>query len=260
MTGPRQLLACFFLLLSLIAFTGPTASALTARDDRPTLFFDYAMVANHSELLILADVPIKEHKAFLLANPARLVLDIHGFSLLEEVVGLPVNRPELTCIRIAKHPDKIRFVFDLTENKNITHEVLKLDTGLKVIIKIDSRAVISASKTKKGKKGATRPAPPGGTILAPDSFPKIFSEQRVTILFHKAPIREFFAFVADKCGLTIEVSKNITATISLRLTDVPLSNAVKEIKERYGLQLLIDGNHLEVVKAEDARQIPSDNP
>jgi hypothetical protein len=261
MIGPRHIIACFFLLFSFLtiqAFTYPsTAAAFTANDKRPTLFFDYGMVEDHSELLILADVPIKKHKAFLLKNPARLVIDIPGFSLLEEVVGLPVNRPELTRIRIAKHPDKIRFVFDLTESKGVTYNVVKLETGLKVVIKILNLPVITAKKTKKSKKGVANPVPPGGEILRPESFAKFFGDQRVTILFHKAPIREFFNYVADKCGMTIEVSKDISATISLRLTDVPLNHTVKQIQERYKLQLLIDGHHLQVVPAKDVQEIPN---
>ena len=263
MTGRQQTIACLFLLFSFVtipAFFCPTAApALTRQSKQPTLFFDYSMVKNHSEFLILADIPIKKHKAFLLKKPARLVLDIPGFSLLEDVVGLPVNRPELTRIRIAKHPNKIRFVFDLTENKGVNYKVEKLPTGLKVVIKIDNLPIINATKTKKAKKGTSNPVPPGGKILNPKSFNQTFGDQRITILFHKAPIREFFAYVADKCGMKIETSKKINANISLRLTDVPLSHAVRQILELYKLQLLIDGLNIQVVPAEMALDVRGNN-
>lgn len=250
-------LSCW-LIVATILFSGqPLAAAQPGKGvgtSPPSLFFDYSVVDGHDELLILADSPISKHKAFRLENPPRLVLDIPGFGLLEDVVGLPINRPELSRIRIAKHPDKVRFVFDLTNEKPVRHEIVPVENGLKVILVPDNTPVISAKKSKKNSKGeaiehtpAPAPAPDvAGQVLGPAGLQKLLGTQRVTILFHKAPVSEFFSYVSEKCGMPIMVNPAIGATLSLRLTDVTLSQAVELVQKQYNLVLTLQDNTLYV--------------
>ena len=117
----------------------------------PAISFDYSIAADgHNELLIQGDAPMKNYKSFLLTNPARLVLDIPNVTLRGKLFELPVDGPELIRIRVAPHPDKVRFVFDLTDASGIIHNILPLEKGLKVII----------------ASGQDRPAPQADTAPA----------------------------------------------------------------------------------------------
>jgi len=240
-------MACLFLLAPAIFFPAETAQAqkMTSAKTRaakkpPVVFFDYSVVDGHNELLILADGPIKKYKTFGLENPPRLVLDISDVTIIEKVVGLPINRPELSKIRIARHPEKVRFVFDLTAEES-THKVLKIDKGLKVILTAKNPPPAPPPKLPLTSEEPQQTAPPEERNQSAGSqagIAALFGNQRVTILFHKAPPKEFFAFVAEKSKMRIEVSPEVIEPISLRLTDVPLSEAVSAVVNHLNLVLI----------------------
>ncbi len=240
---------CFAVFL-LIVFPHTSLAVTPGKStlDLPTIFFDYSVDDGRDELLILADVPLKKYRSFMLDKPPRLVFDVHGVSLLEKVVGLPINRAELKRIRIARHPDKVRFVFDLGE-QSIEHQVMQVEKGLKVII------TPAAKKTKaKGKKkgtaqkaSATKKAPPQPSPIRFADYGAIFGNKRITILFHKAPLPEFFTYVASKTGLAISVDPACKGLISLQLTDVTLSLAVQRIVRKNKLRLVRKGKGIKVL-------------
>ena len=212
--------------------------------------FDYSITADgHDELLIQGDAPIKNHKSFLLTNPSRLVLDIPGVTLQGNTLELPVNRPELSRIRIARHPDKVRFVFDLTEEKNVRHTVTEQDNGLKVMLSLaeDEAAPQSAAAADTQQPVEIQPSPAPGSqfqTLAPSDMETIFGSQRVSIVFNKTPIRDFAKYLSEKSGRRLEVSPELATSVSLRFTEVPLHALVNAAADTIGFVLQQDGDRI----------------
>ncbi|MGV1100096.1 AMIN domain-containing protein [Thiovibrio sp. JS02] len=284
---PRSLaaMACLF-LLAMTTLPVPPSFARAAETAQgkgrrarnlPVIFFDYSVVEGHDELLLLADGPLDKYKIFRMEGPPRLILDIPGVGLLENVVGLPVNRPELSRIRIARHPDKVRFVFDLTEQVPVRHEVVKLDKGLKVVLipKNQDRKKAPSPPTAVAEQRADNTVPPasapaaesgketktpaGGEILTLTHITRLFGNQRVTILFHKASAKDFFSFVAEKSNTRITVSPEVTEAISLRLTDVTLGEAVTAVVGHLDLVLSREKEQIFVRSAKTRKSATADS-
>lgn len=238
-------LALIFLLLLTAPFPVPTAGAATRPPIKPhpakakpkaapprEISFDYRMRADgRNEFLILGDGPIKNCKTLLLANPPRLVLDIPGVNLQGNTAKLPVNRPGLSRLHITRLPDKVRLVFDLPEGKNIRSQVLAQDKGLKVLLSLpqEQNPPRTAATTGTQASSPKTPSPSSSRQLQPLSpadLERLFGSQRVSVDFHKTPIREFAQYLSEKSGRRIEVSPDLVLSVSLRFTEVPLHTLV----------------------------------
>ncbi len=212
--------------------------------------FDYSIAADgHNELLIQGDAPMKNYKSFLLANPSRLVLDIPGVNLHGNAVELPVNGPELSRIRIARHPDKVRFVFDLAEGKNVRHTVVEQNNGLKVLFFFDKdqanpqTAMAADTQEPVVKKPSPSPGRQFQTLDSSD-LETIFGNQQVSVVFNKTPILDFAKYLSEKSGRRIEVSPGFATTVSLRLTEVPLHTLVNAAAGTIGFVVRQDGERI----------------
>lgn len=253
----RATSSLILLLLLLLASPSPPPSAWAAEKHpakapakekqkttpNRTISFDYSMRANgRNEFLVLGDGPMKNYKTLLLANPSRLVLDIPNVILPGNTVELPVNQPELSRIRIARHPDKVRFVFDLPEGKEVRNKVITQDKGLKVLLSLSGTTAAPEGQNPAGKK----PAPSGRQLktLAFADLEEIFGSQQVSVVFHKTPIREFAKYLSEKSGRRIEVSPELAISVSLKLTEVPLHTLVKAAAETIGFVLKQDGDRI----------------
>lgn len=257
------LVLCLLLLLTILfpapatwAAGKPPAKAHQAKEKTKTpppthaISFDYSIAADgHNELLIQGDAPMKNYKSFLLANPSRLVLDIPGVSLHGNAVEIPVNGPELSRIRIARHPDKVRFVFDLTEGKNVRHTVVEQNNGLKVALSLDKDQAdpqIAAATDTQEPVVKTPPPAPSRQFQTLDSsdLETVFGTQQVSVIFNKTPILDFAKYLSEKSGRRIEVSPGLATTVSLRLTEVPLHTLVSAAAGTIGFVVRQDGERI----------------
>jgi hypothetical protein len=85
---------------------------------------------------ILADGPIHNAKKFFMDRPPRLVIDLKGKWRNPEYSVIGVNSTIVRRIRIGKHIDKLRIVFDLKDRKLVTSAMIqRMHNGLATIIK-----------------------------------------------------------------------------------------------------------------------------
>lgn len=256
-------LALFFFLLLTAPFPAPTAGAVARQPANPypakekpktpparKISFDYRMQADgHNEFLILGDTPIKNYKTLLLTNPSRLVLDIPGVNLQGNTGELPVNGPELSRIRIARYPDKIRFVFDLVEGKEVRSQVLEQKKGLKVLLSLPPEQTPPGTAATTGARISSQKTPSPSSSrqlqpLPPSDLERLFGSQRVSVVFHKTPIREFAQYLSEKSGHRIEVSPDLVLSVSLRFSEVPLHTLVNAAAGTIGFVLRQDNERI----------------
>lgn len=271
-------LALFFFLLLTAPFPAPTAGAVARQPANPRpaqekpkpapsreISFDYRMQADgHNEFLILGDGPIKNYKTLLLANPPRLMLDIPGVNLQGNTVALPVNGPELSRIRIARYPDKVRFVFDLAEGKEVRSQVLEEKKGLKVLLSLSPKQTPPGTMATAGAQGSLQKttAPSSSRqlqTLTPSDLERLFGTQRVSVVFHKTPIREFAQYLSEKSGRRIEVSPDLVLSVSLRFTEVPLHTLVNAAAGTIGFVVRQDGERIVLHPADPAPPASGEN-
>ncbi len=73
--------------------------------------------ADGTRAVLVGDGEIPSYNAFVLKEPARIVLDIWDIGYDPQVKKIPVRTRDLASVRIARYPDKVRVVFDAVETK-----------------------------------------------------------------------------------------------------------------------------------------------
>lgn len=75
---------------------------------------------------------------------------------------------------------------------------------------------------------------------------KTYKGQLVSFDFKDADIRDVLRIISDISGLNMIISRNVSGTVTLKLTNVPWDQALDVILEDAGLGAFIDGNVLRV--------------
>jgi hypothetical protein len=218
------------------------------------LEFRFSVVEDHSELLIYADRPIGDIKTFLLGSPKRLVLDVENADLPEGNIKMAVDREELEAIRAARHEGKVRFVFDLPDDRNIHHRSERTPEGVKVIVELAGKQADTAPALVKEETSQEPPQPLGsedvfqsedvsqvGSLTSQQetsaAINRKYAGKKMSIKLYKADIRDFFSRVSKAGGIVIEVAPDLQAQVTLRLTDMPWDQALDTVVHLYNLKL-----------------------
>jgi hypothetical protein len=277
-------LSLFFLSLLCVPLSSPGLEAKSEQTKAPAtepapkqakreLRFVFLTRDNGSDLLIRGDVPFDKRDSFVIDSPPRLVLDIPNAFFRRDYQKIAVNRPELKAIRIAQHKDKVRFVFDLSTDKNVRHKIQEESEGLRVIIEtpVESNplAGTTAVQLRKEKEGVLLPKekeespvqpekpeqaaiapqkteqPPPPPTAAPEVrapgaplvMDKTYKGKKITVSITNASLRDFVAVVAQMSGVKIDLAPDVQERITLNLTDVPWDQALDLVANCYGLEI-----------------------
>ena len=253
-----KIMSRYRLLFLIIFFTftysmGSTNTVLSAetRDSTATpatLGFTFMIVDGHSELLIRADRPIGEIKSFRLDSPNRLVIDVENADFPAGNVKMAIDREELKSIRIARHEGKVRFVFDLSQDKPVHHSLERSPEGVKVIVELESKEadaelpsgkeeVAKAPSQSSGPEVIPQPETPPQQAVTPSPAVKRYVGKKVSIKLYKADIRDFFSRISKAGGVAIEVAPDLQTQVTLKFTDMPWDQALDTIVKFYKLKL-----------------------
>ncbi len=87
-------------------------------------------------LRIIADGAISDYDSFEMEDPARIIVDIWGVDTSILPYDVPISSPYVKSVRIGRHPDKVRVVFDLEDEKvAFQYDILKEDDAIVVAFK-----------------------------------------------------------------------------------------------------------------------------
>ena len=147
---------------------------------RPELKFVFLTTDNRCDLFIQGDAPFEKWDSFAMDSPPRLVLDIPNASFRRDYQKLKVNRPELKSICIAEHKDKVRFVFDLSANENVHHEIKKEPDGLRVIVELPAESKppseIAAVQPQEMEQAVAQPEEKEQVAVQPEKMEQAASQ------------------------------------------------------------------------------------
>ena len=101
-----------------------TTPSITVRD----------VIFNADAIEIRTGGAISEFRAFTLRQPGRLVIDIPAAQSTIRSIAVPANRFGVSTARIGHFEGKLRLVFDTGEKPFPGYEVVKTDTGLRVVL------------------------------------------------------------------------------------------------------------------------------
>lgn len=146
---------------------------------------------------------------FSLADPPRLIVDIPdvraGFDTRSFVLGSGFK-----TIRVGRHPDKLRFVFDAPSSGFPSYMVKA--QGNDIAVEWTPARAAASSKP---------PAQPAKT-------------RRVNMVFRDVSVSEAFEIIAKKERINIVLGKEVSGNISLSLYEVSLEEAIEAIAEAAG--------------------------
>ena len=76
-------------------------------------------------------------------------------------------------------------------------------------------------------------------------------QKTVTITMSDADIRKVIELVADQAGVDVVISPEVKGNVTVKLTDVPLEEALRNILSAYGYSYIATGNMIRIEKGPD---------
>jgi len=177
-----------------------------------------------------------------LANPLRLVLDLHGASLAPgaESAYDGVNRAGIRNVRVRQYEaDIVRVVLDLdqmpTYRVEQTGDAVRLSFGTdQQFVAWSTAAATAAMSTEPAPvRLAPEVSPPAPALVLPQAR----QEPRLTVTWNNASIHEVVAGFSAISGRTIIVGKDVDVSITNTITDQPWPQAFSAILGAYGLSV-----------------------
>jgi len=224
-----------------------------------------------------------EIQDFTLANPARLVIDLHGVRLTAPATLYDgQNRGGVRNVRYAQFkPDVVRVVIDLDALKDYQVERAAGQVRVRIGTERTGFAAWSSSTVTRGVSGAVASAPTRAPIVTggPEQAARVTTPTlgrsmsideylaahradalqsqapRITVQWDNASIEDVVAGFAAFSGRTIILSKDIKGTVTAEIKNQPWDLALNAVLESQGLAVqTLPGAILNVVsKLELAR-------
>ena len=134
-------------------------------------------LADRTQIIMVMDGNPPDYNAFPMKNPARLVVDLWKVKSLYPGKQVMINSQGIKQVRIGQHTDKLRLVFDGSENKlpsyNISRqeERLILTVSQSAEVSVPGAPVLAAPLPEAGPAEELPPAAPAPTPGAESAGP-----------------------------------------------------------------------------------------
>ena len=231
-----------FALVAILLIAAAPASATPPGGNGEVTAVSLLHTSGRADLVVSVSgqVTVKE---MTLADPLRLVLDLHGAILAPgtETMYDGVNRAGIRNVRIRQYQaDVVRIVLDLDQmpTYRVEHEMgaVRLSFG--------SDLAFSPWSTMLGLPAAGPAAEPAPALSAPEVTPvepvrmvQPRPQPRLTVTWENASIEEVVRGFSEISGRNIIVGRSITATITARIVDTPWHEAFQAILGAHGLSV-----------------------
>jgi type IV pilus assembly protein PilQ len=179
-----------------------------------------------AQLLVRVEGGAVRWSDFVLADPARVVVDIAGArSDLRDGLTQDVRRDGIRAVRTSQwRPDVVRVVIDL--DRATTYSVDRVDEGLR----------ISLGGTGTGSAPAPAPAVAAPRSPAPVAVTPVSRVmRRITVTFQEADIRDVLTTFAEFSGQSIVAGSGVQGTVTAEIRDQPWDIALQTILRSHGL-------------------------
>jgi type IV pilus assembly protein PilQ len=184
------------------------------------------------------------------ADNNKLVIDIPDFTTAVE--SPRVSEPPLQGIRIGKHTDKTRLVFDLTGPAvyNIS------PAGSQVVISFSMTGVAAPTAVAQAAEAPVDAAEKHEAQATASSCVLPEEEGRyigapINLDMQDADLVHIFRLIADVSGCNVVVNPKVSGKFTMRLIDVPWDQALDMILKNYDLDKRIVGNIIRIAKRKD---------
>ena len=223
---PASCLTVLRLLLTALMCPGLlTAQAQSDHGER-VVYIGYSQTAGETSLLIRSDKPIESYQDFQLLSPPRIVIDIFN-ARFPQSISTEINHAAVLKIRASSNSSKARIVLDIAQTGEVRYNIHPVKTGLL------TKIWMPESESPVTEIPLPSPSEHSGQHS---------SEKNLSVEFSEAEIKDFFAVVAEQTGIIVKLAPDVAGSVTLRLIDMPVQQALDLVCEIY---------HLEIVQMHD---------
>jgi type IV pilus assembly protein PilQ len=170
---------------------------------------------------------------FVIKN--RIVVDVPDVSM-EAALPESVISP-ITAIRYGMHKDKVRLVFDLEKKVEFSaaaeDDTIIIDIPAEDLIVVEEEAVMEEEE------------------MMPE-------EKIISLDFQKADVEPIFRFLGDVAGYNVVIHQGVSGKVTLKLLNVPWTQALDIVLEISGFDKKIEGNILTIAPTEVFTKLKED--
>jgi len=81
-------------------------------------------------------------------------------------------------------------------------------------------------------------------------------EKKISVEFRKTPIEDVIRIIAEQADVDVVTSPSVTGEVTVKLTDVPLKEALRSILEVHGLDYVVGDNIIRVLALAEMPKVP----
>jgi type IV pilus assembly protein PilQ len=207
-----------------------------------------ALAKSGNKLLVTISGNAEMMAKVLNADNNKLVVDIPDVTTAIDAPN--VSEPPVKGIRIGKHSDKTRLVFDLAGPA--VYDISP--SGNQIVISFN---IPSAAETPSPADTAGTPAP---VVAEKQDIQEVktlcvleqgrYTGAPINLDMQDADLIHIFRLIADISGCNVVVSPEVSGKFSTRLIDVPWDQALDVIVRNHSLKMRVDGNIIRIAKKE----------
>ena len=202
---------------------------------------------SQTTIRIKFSAPVTQYRHFVLAQPARIVLDVFGDARkLSDAQSFRAETHWVSALKINSGEGLLRLTIEIAAATAPSYSIDAENQGLKIVLgsrnpdataKRDSSLIEGGQRTDIRAPQAKAPASDSKTSFgaAEKTADKKYTGQRISLDFKDADIKNVFRLLAEISNLNIVVTPDVQRRVTVRLVDVPWDQA---------MDLLIDTNGL----------------
>ena len=226
------------------------------------------------QFILKSDNKIKEYNSFTLFKPNRIVVDLSNTKTISNILSIPIEDDQIKEIRIGKHPNKLRCVFEVNQEETPDFDIERFGEDLVLTVKrpthlakvkkvakkeIKKEVVKKEVKEKKPevkielKENAETVHGMGnvkkkveGLAVIPTKEEKKVKEKLYTLSFRKADIYDILTVLSRENKLNIIIDPDVKGNVTVDLKEVTLSNVLDVILTPLNLQYKMKDNFIRV--------------
>ncbi len=150
---------------------------------------------------IIADGTLGDYNAFKLDSPSRLVLDIWGVDTGYSKKAISIQNPYVKKVRIGRHPDKLRIVFESTTPKLPSYQVNRIND--KLIVSFGNVPQPSEPQIVLREKAVQRVPSLKSEVKAPIDFKQMDNKSRIVVSLTEEP--QFESQTISKDTIAVDI-------------------------------------------------------
>lgn len=200
---------------------------------------------------IAANKAIQDYKTYSLQRPSRLVVDIPRAGTTLRRIPLVGLEGLLDTIRIGRKADKTRIVLDFAGETLPAYRFSRRGTRLDIHLPpVDSAPSSDEAPEQTAEQDVAAADGQNESPLPPHD-----QAEKISFDFKDADIKNVLRLISDISGMNMITSDAVTGTVTMKLENIPWTEALDLVLETNGLGKIVSKNIVRIETTEKIKQL-----